>query len=151
MRALFGFLSTLVLLPFLASGADSRCPLARGLGGERFRSAGGGYVTLSDGHVREVKGVTFYCAGCHDGMVASPAKVKMGSIRGSGLSRLGGHPVNVPLPAWKRGFRSSFALDSRLVLEDDQVTCVTCHGGSNPTCSYLSLDSKRLCQSCHPR
>jgi len=151
MRARFGFLAVLVLIPFLASGADSSCPLGRGLGGERFRMAGGGYVTLTNGRVREVKGVTFYCAGCHDGTVASLAKVKMTSGRGSELSGLGGHPVNVLYPMSKRGFRSEFELDSRLVLEDGQITCLTCHGGSDPTRSYLSLDYARLCRACHPR
>lgn len=141
-------LALAALLPLLAFASDQTCPLG-GSASERFRRVAGRGFAFASGGVREVTAESGYCSGCHDATIASPVEVALGTRAGEVGSLAGSHPVDVAYPSNDPGYRPAFELDKRLVLENGNVTCRTCHGGTDPATRYLSVEPATLCLECH--
>lgn len=113
-------------------------------------------------HAAEGSGVdapSRLCLECHDGTVASakdPALTTSSTgsvIDGDGRSS---HPVGIVYPPpGDSGAEGSYVpaehLDSRLLLPDGRVSCVTCHDVYSPGEALLVMrnDESRLCFACH--
>ncbi len=92
------------------------------------------------------------CLSCHDGSIAGDANYQLGP---SSHSPTGAHPINVPYrvtnPDADGGLVSRDALDPRIHLVNDQVSCATCHSlfSTNDALLVIDNDASRLCLSCH--
>ncbi|MFQ5349492.1 MAG: hypothetical protein ACE5EG_03495 [Thermoanaerobaculia bacterium] len=124
------------------------------VGGRAFLSSGRSLVELET--AKDV------CLSCHDGTIANGVRVASrelddGERRGVLFARSrphgsagGNHPVDVPYPSGNPEYVPRFALDRRLELDNDMVTCRTCHGdGSAEYSLSVSRARSRLCLSCH--
>lgn len=63
------------------------------------------------------------------------------------------HPVDIPYPVGRKGFRPLADLDPRLKLKNGKVTCATCHRATEQGRVELSLPVRRsrLCLACHSK
>ncbi len=99
------------------------------------------------------------CLGCHDGLRASDVSVDYRSRPGMRTGRLVSgkdHPIGMEYAsyaAFGRGYKPVTALNTRMVLVNGRVGCLTCHNPLNPEKSHLVMGDfgSALCLTCHDK
>ncbi len=141
------------LLPLLFStlaGADPArlCPISQE-GATTTARVAGRLFSSGTGTIQAVAS-TRDCLSCHDGTVARKTSLPTAQFA-SREFRAGDHPVDMIYPAMDPKFRPLAEVERALPLDAGRVTCTTCHSGSNPADSYLTVPNFRsgLCLSCH--
>lgn len=147
--------------PIAPAGSQLTCPVRRG-GASALITVGGRNFATDSGILRETA-VTPYCMGCHDGTVARlitylPKAAKSDGLLGrhAGSPYFDGdsqHPVDIPYPVGRRGFRPMAEVESLLPLSGGRVTCLSCHAGDDATPADLTISNagSRLCRTCHEK
>jgi len=133
--------------------AEDLCPLAESPGSPERIVLVGRHLAAegSQGLLPGVDDITGYCLSCHDGTVATGIRLGRRDRRLSGVRLHSSHPVDVPYPRNRAGYRNPVQIDSKIPLAGGQVTCVSCHAGDDPSRDFLSvrLTRSRLCLECH--
>jgi predicted CXXCH cytochrome family protein len=104
---------------------------------------------------------SMHCLSCHsDGAGGYLVEVDMsGNVRHNGSNRVA-HPIGVQYSvALERGlehgskFRPAAALNKKILLPNDMVSCVSCHEGYSERHGALVMSNggSRLCLECHDR
>ncbi len=99
------------------------------------------------------------CLTCHDGVLASESRIRMGNFRPNQSTR-GDHPVNIYYAQAARDMIlndadgrlvNSTQLDPRLRLFNGEMSCETCHDlySENERLLVISNQRSKLCMSCH--
>lgn len=100
------------------------------------------------------------CLSCHDGVRASDVSVDYRSRPGS--SRTGrlvsgkDHPIGMDYAsyaAFGRGYKPASMLNTKMVLVNGKVGCLSCHDPLNSEKSHLVMSDSRsaLCLTCHDK
>lgn len=99
------------------------------------------------------------CLGCHDGVTAATARIRVGPADGAARSMpwdaLEDHPVGTPYPGAGGGggsrFRPRGSLPAQIRLPGGTVGCVSCHSmySREPKLLALPAEGSRLCFACH--
>ncbi|MFQ5527549.1 MAG: hypothetical protein ACE5GX_14965 [Thermoanaerobaculia bacterium] len=110
----------------------------------------------------ELVTVTAGCYSCHDGTVADSVSVQTKELEGRAIRRslfsrrthsgtaATSHPVDVPYPLHDAEYVPRNALDARLELQNDLISCQTCHGGESGEYQLsVPVSRSELCLSCH--
>lgn len=143
------------------AGSQLPCPARRG-GDGALTTVGGRSFATDFGILRETA-VTSYCMGCHDGTIArliphAPKAATSDGLLGlhadsSYFDAASQHPVDIPYPEGRRGFRPTAEVESVLPLSGGRVTCDSCHAGDDTTPAHLTIPNagSRLCLTCHEK
>ena len=101
------------------------------------------------------------CISCHDGAsaVAIGANVRNDPFASGRHSKHSGtdHPVGMDYQSYVaasgRKYKPIFGLNSKMVLVDGKVGCLTCHDPLNPERKHLVMSDTKsaLCLSCHDK
>jgi len=95
------------------------------------------------------------CLSCHDGALASPGDVRIGSATGFTAARLigGQHPIGVKQGPRGIGdnLRRADQVDPAIRLYDGRLGCGSCHSpyAGNEMMLVIPNDRSRLCLACH--
>ena len=142
---------TLLAEPAL-SDSPSSCPNGSHAEAAKSLRVGTREFLFQANSIVDVTRTSSSCLGCHDGVVATDAlpgvRTAFASARPGGAAE---HPIDVPYPRMRKGFRAAFDLDPRLKLQDGMVTCHKCHRGTDDSPDRLSIPNTRsaLCLGCH--
>ena len=137
-----------VLSGFVAADLSTSCPISAAAADTTVRVAGR-LFSSAEGAIRAVA-PTRDCLACHDGTVAR--KSSLASVSFSSADRRpGDHPVDFSYPTMDPKFRPLSEVEMTLPLEGGRLTCNTCHAGTNPANTYLTVSNYRsaLCLTCH--
>lgn len=112
----------------------------------------GRLVVDSGNEPEEIENLVEYCLACHEGSGESPvtsgsapaARHELGSVDRN-------HPVDVQYPDGRTGYRPADALDTRLVLIEGRMTCLTCHASTVDRALVLPRERSALCTACHAK
>lgn len=99
---------------------------------------------------------TSNCLSCHDGVTATDANMTLG-LREPGIPKGIGHshPVEINYEQVylkkMRTFIPPESLDPRIKLDENNITCLTCHDENSSLKNHLVMENhrSRLCLSCH--
>lgn len=145
----------LLLLGAVWAHAEGLCPLAETSGSPERILLVGRHLAAEGrrGLLPGVDDVTGYCLSCHDGTVAPGIRLGRRDRKLSEVRLHSSHPVDVQYPRNRAGYRNPEQIDSRIPLAGGQVTCLSCHGGDDPSRDFLSvrLTRSRLCLECHSK
>jgi predicted CXXCH cytochrome family protein len=100
------------------------------------------------------------CLGCHDGLRASDVTVDYRSRPASSSTGMHvsskDHPIGMDYASYAalgNGYKPASMLNSKMLLVNGKVGCLTCHNPLNPEKSHLVMSDYRsaLCLTCHDK
>jgi hypothetical protein len=119
-----------------------------------LRLRNGQFFVEAEGQSPRVDDLTAFCLGCHQsgqGETRGQDRPATARLPAHDLGPVeGNHPVDVAYPEEKPGYVALDSLDSRILLSDGHLTCVSCHRPQTPDHALvMPTEQGELCQACH--